>query len=66
MATIKIRWTIEGTGCSFQQCGLTKGHVLIIESDELPTDPISRAKWIDDAVQDEFDRSVYPVWDERH
>jgi hypothetical protein len=60
---MKVRWTIEGSGCQFQQCGLAKGHIVNIEDADLPTDPVQREKAIDSIVQETFEQHVYPVWE---
>lgn len=62
---MKIYWSIEGVGCQFQQCG-NKLRLLEIESDEVKDmTPRQRQKFIDAAVQDEFERHVYPTWEEK-
>jgi hypothetical protein len=60
---MKVRWYIQGAGCDFQQCGLIKGRTITIDETELPDDQMRRKKMIDDIVQEEFDRQVYPIWD---
>lgn len=62
---MRVTWYIEGAGCPFQQCGLSKGRVVEIDDNDLPIDPVARSNAIDAVVQDEFDRHVYPVWDEK-
>lgn len=62
---MKVYWSIEGVGCQFQQCG-NKMHLLEIESDEeKDMTPAQRRRFIDNAVQNEFARNVYPVWEEK-
>lgn len=61
---MKIKWEIEGAGCHLLGCGL-KAHVLEIEDEELEgLTEQQRQKRIDDIVQDEFDRTIYPIWSE--
>ena len=60
---MKIKWHIEGAGCPFQQCGLHRGYILTIPDDELPSDVKARERAIEDWVEDEFSRNIYPTWE---
>lgn len=63
---MKVYWSIEGVGCQFQRCG-NKLHLLEIESDEAEDmTPAQRKAFIDEAVEDEFKKIVYPMWEEKH
>jgi len=62
---MKVYWSVEGTGCQFRQCG-NKMRLLAIDDEELEgLAPEERSKRIDNIVADEFDRTVYPVWEEK-
>jgi hypothetical protein len=62
---VKVYWSIEGVGCPFQQCG-NKLRLLEIDDSEVEgmTDQ-QRQKHIDDVVEDEFNRTVFPTWEEK-
>lgn len=60
---MKVRWTIEGVPCQFAQCGLHKGLLTEIPDDELPEDEGEREEFIQQWVNDEFDRHCAISWE---
>lgn len=62
---MKVYWSIEGVGCEFHQCG-NKMRLLEIEEEEVDgMTPKQRQDFIDEAVEEEFKRIVFPVWEEK-
>jgi hypothetical protein len=60
---MKVRWFIEGAGCPYAQCGLHDGKVTEIPDEEIPDDPVAKARFIDEWIDDEFDRTASLYWE---
>ena len=60
---MKVKWSVEGAGCNQHRCGLPDFEIEIPDEDLEDLSESQRDKVIDDWIQDEFDRRVYPHWE---
>lgn len=59
---MKIKWSVEGSGCNNARCGLPDFELEIDDAEVEGLDEEQKEKLIDDLVNDEFSQKVYPSW----
>lgn len=60
---MKIKWSVEGSGCNNARCGLPDFEMEIDDGDLEGMTETQRDKEIDDRVDEEFRQKVYPFWE---
>lgn len=60
---MKIKWSVEGSGCNNAGCGLPDFKLEIDDSELEGLDDTGRHNFIDELVQHEFETKVYPYWE---
>ena len=59
---MKIAWDIEGMACVFGRCGARTRYIEIDDADLEGLNNVQRDQIIEERVNDEFKREVYPMW----
>lgn len=59
---MKVKWSVEGSGCNHARCGLPVFEIEIPEEDVEGMSERERDTHIDDRVNEEFSQKVYPLW----
>jgi stress-induced morphogen len=59
---MKVKWSVEGSGCNYARCGIPDFIIEIPDEDFDGMTEKQREKYIEDWVEEEFRQQVYPYW----